>query len=654
MRHRRVLSALLITAVAAGLLTGCSETEDPEMAVEQATEEISEEPEPEVYEIPQDYKYYFSLDGGEAGVHAAIRESDATPMVHAIDSEVIYIPGVKGNAAFTDGTQGLKLDINGVGQTYTVSYWVYATRFAKYTPSLQFGPDMHGDTTGGQHYVNITWASWVPGFDELSFPSVWAYYQNDEGSPWPYWYTDVADNHEREWVNITMTVDPADVSEDGTMIEAKLYMNGERLMGTDSSGNIRPVNVVKDCMEPSVNFDFLLGINYWDSVMKGAFDEVYVYDYVLNEGQVKALYEAGDTSVAFQVPDYELTIIPDQNALDSIGNVDFTNGWWSDWTESFELKDGETKALRFNNFSDVKNYQDNYAVVFTNEYTPAHKDPNTAGSANHVEYGAVRADAYGWGDTFTQNHDISWGENWDMWMEAMKDALVYMYITRDDGNITMDTTILAEDGQVLTNKTTLESKLKPDDPIFFLMSCEASYVELLSIDNIVDKVGKPDFTNGWWTDWAAPIEIKDGKTTVTFKNYSDGHNNWDNYSLIFTNENTPAHENPNAEASGSANHKEYGAVRADAYGWGGTFSRSIRTNWGSNWGGWLTAMKDAKVTLEIERNGGDITIEATILGADGETYSTIADLKSKLTSDDPVYMIVTCEACLIEINSIEQ
>ena len=826
----------------ASLLAGCGKTEapaEPEAAPAAEAEQPAEAPAAEsvaASEIPQDYKYYFSMDAAEAGVKAAIRDTDATPMVQTTDSEVIYIPGVKGNAAYTDGNQGLKLDVNGVGDTYTVSFWVYAARNAQYMPTLQYGPDMHGDATGGQHYVNFTWASWNPSSDELSYPSIWAYDQNAEGSPWPNWYADDVNAHTREWTNITMTVDPANVSADGTMIEAKLYVNGEQLVGTDAEGNIRPVYVVKNSMEASDNFDFLLGINYWDAIMKGAFDEVYVYDYVLDAGQVKALFEAGDTSVAYEEPAHEFKVYADEAAVDSIGTTDlklaeygdwsegveltngttkivklrnfsdgadaannfavgFTsekneahkepagdkialvradayaetpagnsidnaadfetfyswgnwntwlsqvmketdvtltisradekikvdaimtdyngtenqmtmtaktaltaedpcffhitgkncyidllgiedpfsmtvnenalvaigdvnlkNGWWTDWTEAYEIKDGETKALRFNNYSDGINNWDNYVFMFTNEYTPAHENPNAdgSGSADHVEYAAVRADAFGWDDTFTQAYETSWGDDWATWLTAMRNATVNMYVTRNGGNIVMDATILGSNGQVLTNKTTLTSDLKATDPIFFLITCEECYLELLSVEDVVETVGKADYTNGWWTDWATPIEIKDGTTTVTMNNYSDGVNNWDNYVLMFTNEATPAHENPNADGSGSADHVEYAAVRADAFGWDDTFTQAYETSWGDDWATWLAAMKDAKVKLEITRKGGDITILATIDGADGETYTSTTTMTSKLTSADPIYMLVTCEECLVEILSVEQ
>ena len=123
---------------------------------------------------------------------------------------------------------------------------------------------------------------------------------------------------------------------------------------------------------------------------------------------------------------------------------------------------------------------------------------------------------------------------------------------------------------------------------------------------------------------------------------------------MFTNEETPAHENPNADGSGSANHVEYAAVRADAFGWDDTFAQSYETSWGDDWATWLNAMKDAKVTLTITRKAGDITIDADIEGGDGENYKSTTTMTIGLASSDKIYMLVTCEECLVEILSVEK
>ena len=689
---RKLLSIILGAAMCTSLLAGCgsgadtaanvasSVEEAASTAVSEAAETASsvEEEVKETVEsaaLPTDYKYYFSMDGGESGVHVATQDTAATPIVQIDDSkEVTYIPGVKGQAAYTNGTNGFKLDVDGVGETYSVSYWMYASRSAQYMPTLQYGPDMHGDATGGQHYVNFTWASWNPASDDLSWPSVWSYDQNADGSPWPNWYADEVNDYTRQWVNLTMTVDPADTDAATGLIAAHLYVNGEELVGKDSDGNNRPVYVTQNTMASSDNYDFLLGVNYWDAIFKGAFDEVYVFDRVLSAGEAKALYEAGDATASFEEPERVIEVVADDSAIDHVGTTDLSLGFWTDWSKATELKDGETKEVKLRNFSDGVANWDNYLLLFTNEETPAHEDPNTAGSADHKEWAVLRADAYGWmgdknpdtdADLFT--FEWNWG-NWATWLQqCMMDTTATLKISRDGDTITVVANNVDLNGTENICTSTVKTEMTADDPCFFQITGEKCYIDIFSITDAIvitpdasaiETVGKVDLTNGWWTDWSSSYEIKDGeKKTFKFNNYSDGKNNWDNYVLMFTNEETPAHENPNYEdgaGSGSADHVEYAAVRADAFGWDDEYVQAYETSWGDDWATWLAAMMDAEVTLTLERKGGDITIDALIVDRNGEKLTNKTTLTANtLTGADPVYMIITCEECYIEILSVE-
>ncbi len=678
---KKVLSVMMGVFMTSSLLAGCGSSEgDTAGQADSSTQEVStqetakEESKEQqategtaATEIPDDYKYYFSFDEEDERVHAAIQDTAATPIVQTTDDAVNYVNGVSGNALYVDGSKGAKLDVNGVGDTYSVSFWVYSERSANYMPTLQYGPDIHGDATGGQHYVNFTWADWNP--DGSAFPCVWAYDQLDDAK-WPNWYPDEANTHVGEWNNITLTVDPSELSEDGTLIVAHLYFNGEELVGYDSDGNVRPTYVVSGTMAESDNFDFLLGINYWDAIMKGAFDEIYVYDYVLDAGQIKALYEAGDATSTYDAPTHEVTLKVDESAIDSVGATDFSNAWWSDWSEFTELKDGETKVVKLKNWSDGVNNYDNYTVLFTNEKTPAHEDPNESGSADHKEYACVRADAFGWtpdGDIDSALFNYSWG-NWGTWLQqVMTEADVELTISRSGSELTVNAVQTDYLGSANTCQVTFPADITADDDCFFAITGEACYIDILSIEDAIsvvadpdaiDSVGSTDLTNAWWTDWSTPIEIADGTTTtVNFKNYSDGVNNWDNYVMVFTNEETEAHQNPNPdEGVGSADHVEYAAIRADAYGWdvdidGGDVT--YETSWGDDWATWLDAMKDADVTLTITRDGTSMVVDAVIVDRNGNKFTSKTSWTTTCAAGDPMYMLLTCEECYIDIMSVE-
>lgn len=660
---KKVVSMLLSMAMISTLMAGCggdtqeSSSQPASSDSSEAVTQTTPAPEQASAEAIPAAKYYFSFDekDGAKGIQPTGMDTGA---LFAADKDVKFIPGVKGDAVYTDGLTGYKLtDVNGVGDTYSISFWTYATRFANYMPCVQFGPDIHGDATGGQHYLNITRSEWNP--DGPSFPCIWSYDQLDDAL-WPNWAPAEANEHLKEWLNIVLVVDPKKVSEDGTMILADLYLNGE-LLGEG-------INVVNGTMAASDNYDFLLGVNYWDAVFKGAFDELYIFDQALTPGQVKTLYAEGDTSVAFAEPERIIEVVESGNAIDTLGNTQLQAGFWSDWTRSFEIKDGETKQVTLHNYSDGINTWDNYVCVFTNEETQAHQDPNSTGNADHKEWAVVRADCYAWvgdknPDTAKDDFNFNWTwANWDTWKtKVMMDTTVNMTINRSGDTLTIVADHVDFNGTSNVATSVVKTALKAEDPCYFLFTNEGSYVELLKVEDaiVVEKdpaaiasLGKTDYSNGWWTDWTETHELKDGETQVIeFKNYSDGVNNWDNYVFMFTNEYSAAGTDPN---TASDKHVEYAAVRADAYGWDDEYTQAYETSWGDDWATWMNAMKDADITMKLTRKGGDIVMDATIVGRDGNTLTNKTTLTAKtLTGADPIYWLITCEECYIDIMSIK-
>lgn len=674
---KKILALLLCTAMTATALTACgnndsgsgSSTEQTQESSPESTPESTPEATPEpskqepaqAEELPTP-KYYFSFDeaDGTAGITPA-KKGDGT--VDPVDKEVVFIPGVKGEAAYIDGTYGLKLsEVNGVGDTYSLSYWMYANRNANFMPTTQYGPDVHGDATGGQHYLNITWADWS-GASE--FPCVWSYDQNAEGSPWPNWYPESGDTHLNQWINITLVVDPSQKAEDGNQINATIYVNGEAVE--------KPVNIIGGTMAPSDNFDFLLGVNYWDAMLKGAFDELYIFDTVLTPGQVKTLYEAGDPTVKFEAPERVVEVTVDENALETIGNTDLNAGWWSDWTSAYEIPEGVTRVFKLNNFSSGLETWHNYVMVFANEASEAHKNPNDTSEA-HKEWAAIRADAYGWMGDVNSNDQAdkfgftwTWG-NWDSWKTvSMVDADVTVEVKREGNILNIAAHNVDYNGldNIMTAK--VETAMTDADPCYMFFTCEGSYVELMAVEQGVDIVpdskaiavlGNTTYGLGFWSEFTDGYELKDGESkTVKLNNYSSGEQNYHNFLVAFTNTQTTADKIPSAD--NYEGYAEYAVIRADKYGWTPIANpipaENFEANW-EDWAEWLDAMRDADVTLVITRNGDQIVMDATMLGRNGKEYvskTTINSDVSGLTADAPCYFAILGEGAYIELMSVE-
>lgn len=679
---KKILALLLCAAMTATMLTACgnnggnasdsqpdTEESTPESSPESSSEPESQEP-AGAEELPE-AKYYYSFDQADGTDGIVPTAKGDGEVIETVDKEVAFIPGVKGEAAYIDGTYGLRLsEVNGVGDTYSLSFWMYANRSANYMPTTQYGPDVHGDATGGQHYLNITWADWS---GSAEYPCVWSYDQNADGSPWPNWYPETGDTHLNQWINITLVVDPSKKSEDGQQINADLYVNGELISGD------KPVNIITGTMAPSDNFDFLLGVNYWDAMLKGAFDELYIFDTALTAGQAKTLFEAGDPTVKYEPPERVVEVTVDENALETIGNTDLNAGFWTDWTSAYEIPDGVTKVFKLNNFSSALETWHNYVMVFTNEASEAHTDPNTA-SDNHKEWAAIRADAYGWlnGDGGQAIPDSAytwtWG-NWDSWKTvSMVDADVTIEVKRE-GNV-LNIAAHNVDYNGLDNLMTakVETDMTADDPCYMFFTCENSYVELLSVEDGVDikpdsnaiaTLGTTTYGLGWWSEFTDAYELKEGESkTVKLKNYSSGVENWHNYVVAFTNSESKAANVNNgdkmpAEQVGET-YAEYAVVRADLYGWGdpsyaGTFDSKWTDGenaWG-DWNAWKDAMKAADVTMVITRNGSDIVIDSTFVDRKGNEFTSTATVTSTLTADAPCYFFITGEQAYIELISVE-
>lgn len=669
---KKILAFLLCTAMTAAMLSGCGNNnanesgsgseQNTEQTQESTPEPSQQTPEPAGAEEIPEAKYYYSFDkaDGAAGI-TPTKKGDGT--IEAVDKEVVFIPGVKGEAAYVDGTYGLKLsEVNGVGETYSLSYWMYANRSANYMPTVQYGPDVHGDATGGQHYLNITWADWS---GTAEFPCVWSYDQNADGSPWPNWYPESGDTHLNQWIHIVLVVDPSVKAEDGNQINATIYVNGVAVE--------KPVNIITGTMAPSDNFDFLLGVNYWDAMLKGAFDELYIFDTALTPGQVKTLYEAGDPAVKFEAPERVVEVTVDENALETIGNTDLNAGWWSDWTSAFEIPEGVTRVFKLNNFSSGLEAYHNYVMVFTNEASEAHSNPNDA-SDSHREWAVIRADAYGWMGDVNSNDQAdkfgftwNWG-NWESWKSvSMVDADVTVEVKRE-GNV-LNITAHNVDYNGLDNMMTakVETEMTAEDPCYMFFTCEGSYVELLSVEDGVDikadsnakeTLGTTTFGLGWWQEFTNGYELKEGESkTVKLKNYSSGAENWHNYVIAFTNTQTASDKVPSAD--NYEGYAEYAVVRADLYGWGdASYAATFDSKWTngeawSDWNAWKDAMRDVDVTMVITRNGSDIVIESTFVDRKGNEFTSTATVTSTLTADAPCYFFFTGEQAFIELMSVE-
>lgn len=106
-----------------------------------------------------------------------------------------------------------------------------------------------------------------------------------------------------------------------------------------------------------------------------------------------------------------------------IGTMDNSTPFWGDFSDEFNVPVGETRFIKFTNFtSRVENYH-NFVVVLR--------------KSNLIEYAVVRADNYGWGDGYAACLTSGGQADWVAWRDEMNGAKVTVYVT-NCGNGTAD------------------------------------------------------------------------------------------------------------------------------------------------------------------------------------------------------------------------
>ena len=428
--------------------------------------------------------------------------------------------------------------------------------------------------------------------------------------------------------------------------------------------------ITPGCMDASDNFDFLFGVNYWDAVFKGAIDEVYIFDQALTAGQALTLYHKGDANAAFEEPERVVEVVAtiDDPAM-TVGSTALDNGFWTSFTDGFEIKDGEAKQITLQNYSDGVNTWDNYVLVFTNTQTTNDLVPSAENYEGYAEYCVARADVgvdgYCWfnnADLSTNSH--SWA-NWDTWRTKVSvDMDVVIVIKRDGNTFTINTTYTDFNGTENTSSQTLVSDtLTADAPCYFFFTGEMCYVEVYSIEDAIEIVKNPDaletfgydtYVDTWWGagDFTNGYELVDGVAkTFVVQNYG-GANNYNNLLYVFTNVQTYADPIPSAD--NYADYAEYAVIRSDYWGWGYQDGTVLTKSWDDEeWAEWLKSMKDALITTTITRDGNMIYLRAVAECYNGNVYNYDVDIVTTMDASSSCYVAFLTEGAYDELLSVE-
>ena len=115
-----------------------------------------------------------------------------------------------------------------------------------------------------------------------------------------------------------------------------------------------------------------------------------------------------------------------------LGNEDNTTGWWEAHSKMFCVPEGRTYSTRFRNHTNGAANWNNFLVVLTRE--------------DNTEYAVLRADNYGWGDSYGACTPSGGQDDWAAWLAAMDDALVTVSVTNNGSSADVKCTMLGNDG----------------------------------------------------------------------------------------------------------------------------------------------------------------------------------------------------------------
>lgn len=494
------LTALIMTLS----LTACSENTDggtntdaantsstSGAAADKTEAETEAAPPVEAEDIPTSPLYYYGFENTD-GLTAVRQTGTSSPFALESSQHEILIAegqGAVGNALYLDGKYGVDIEMGEIADdSYSISFWFNADRVATYGPVIQMGRNIAGsDASSPVTWINVTKTTWGTGDADI-FPVVWNRNSSigtevSEDGVWPWGYAmDDVQHGKREWCLLTIVVDGTRyVADDGMeRVGAKYYINGELKHEANAE------NMFYQGMSPEIfkgdGVEAHIGINYWDTVYKGFIDELYIFDEVLTDGQVKKLYEMGNPPETPVAPEYEAPEEDDGSGNDpdpgssdpasAVGVVDTISGdltvtnFFNEKTGAVEMKSGDSYTFTFKNTSNGTNNYDNYVMAITGAIGEAY-----TGASEEVLI--IRADAWGWGggmsdfvapDGTGNTLAFTTDADWDKWAAAMQAGVdVEITVSRDGNTINYSAKI----GEVNVSLTATSGTALPDSTYIF-------------------------------------------------------------------------------------------------------------------------------------------------------------------------------------------
>ena len=152
-----------------------------------------------------------------------------------------------------------------------------------------------------------------------------------------------------------------------------------------------------------------------------------------NDGNVYTQMYNGINTVDPDNCYFNLTVDNSHIEFDTvIGEEDNSSPFWGAHSADTHVPVGKTVTQRFRNYTNGAANWNNFCVVLTRE--------------DDSEYAVVRADNYGWGDSYAACTPSGGQADWGAWLSAMDDAMVYVSVTNNGGSVDVRIIMVGNDG----------------------------------------------------------------------------------------------------------------------------------------------------------------------------------------------------------------
>ena len=209
----------------------------------------------------------------------------------------------------------------------------------------------------------------------------------------------------------------------------------------------------------------------WIKAMDGAKVTTYVTNHGNGSADVKAVmvgnngvtYTQEYKGIKINSDDFYFRFTVDGSHLefdDVVGAEDNSTAFWGAHSQDFNVPSGYTVSTRIKNFTNLQNNWNNFCVVLTSDGTN--------------EYGVVRADNYGWGDSYGACTPSGGQSDWGAWLKAMDEAMVTVSVTNKGGSADVKCVMAGSDGKTYKQDYIGISPISSD--LYFRFTVDGSHL----------------------------------------------------------------------------------------------------------------------------------------------------------------------------------